>query len=668
MRLNIFVKFFIAVILFIDIAEGLRAQGITTAAGKGGIFVFCGKDLPKKFAYVIERKKDGDAAWQPVAETVFPKSVDGLSANVLAAPLSLLINQRPSDVIAQSLWNRASLATTLDSLYPYATMPLYVMAMGCGYFDPITTPGTYSYKVYMLKGSNKIEIAGNTVSYPAKPFSGLLHPVNMLVADNEINLVFDMSGAANFGGAKIFRARFGDTAFTQVPVKVLFTGDAQGKLQLNVTDQSVTPKMAYSYYAVPVDNVGNDGVKTDAINVYNASKLQDVGQVLKIAARGIYESSSINLTWQLANTSDLISIDVYRGTDYDQPFTRIASVPAKDTVYIDRNVAPATTYFYSIVANGNFGRSNPSARVNAILKGGSNSNLFPPQNVVVTHNGNIVKLAFNKTENDTRGYYIYRADGYTGKLVALQRMLLSTDSVLVYYDTLKVSQTPKIYSYAVADVNTSYNISPLSARFPVIYGGIVPTPARVKALKTGNTILVTWDKASAAQLLTGFNVYRTATDDQGVQQADKQLISTNPVSPAANSFVDSSVADGWHYSYTIQAVGINGGDVSSYSSNASITIPLSLPSAPANVSAITSHQNVILRWDMPADPAVKTVRVYRAGVNEEFKLVKELPAATTTFSDAGITANTTYFYSLSTATAKNRESKKTDAVGITVAQ
>jgi len=667
MRVSLIIKIVTATILMLHITNGGYAQGMASAAGKDGIFVYCGKDLPKKFSYVIERKKDGDATWQPVAETIFPKSVDGLAGNVLAAPLSLLLNQRPSDAVAQNLWRRAAPVTTLDSLYPYATMPLYVMALGCGYFDKISAPGTYSYKVYMVRNGSREEVATTSVSFPANAFSGILQPAKMNVADQEINLVFNMSGAANFGGAKIFRSKFGDTVFAQVPVKVLFTGDERGKLQLNITDQSVTPKMAYSYYAVPVDNLGNDGIKTDVINVYNQSKLQDVGQVLKITARGVNDDKSIRIAWQLINTNDLISIDVYRGTDYDKPFSRIASVPAKDTIYVDRSIAPATTYFYSIVANGNFSRSNPSARVNAVLKG-SNNNRFPPQNVAVNRKGNIVKLTFNKTENDTRGYYVYRGEGYAGKLVPLQRMLLSTDSALVYYDTLPVSQTPKIYSYAVADENTSYNVSPQSARLPVIYGGVTPIPTRVKAIKTGNAIFITWEKISSMQLLTGFNIYRTATDEQGVQQADKQLVTPTPVVAAANSYVDSVINDGWHYSYVVQAVGVQPGDVSSFSSNASITIPLALPSSPANVSVIGSQQNVTLRWDMPADPAVKTVRIYRAGVNEEFKLLKELPAGSTEFSDTGITANTTYFYSLSTATAKSRESKKTDAVGIRVAE
>ncbi len=665
MQTRLIIKTAVTAILLWQAAVTVNAQGLTTAAGKDGIFVYCGKELPKKFSYVIERKQAGDTAWQIIAETIFPKTVDGLEGNILAAPSSILLNQKPREAVAAKVWQRSQPATTLDSLHPYADMPLYVLAMGCGYFDKVAAAGMYSYKISIMKNGVKQEIAVNEVSYPAKRYMGTIEPVKMAIADEEIALTFSINDPSILGGAKVFRAKFGDTIFTQVPVKVLFTGSEDGKLQLDITDASVTRKMAYSYYVVPLDYLGNEGLRSEVINVVNSSKLHDIGQVLRINAKGIDAEKTIKLSWLLKSSSDLISIDIYRGTNYYEPFSRIASVAPSDTVYIDQNINPTTTYYYSIAANGNFGRSNPSARVGAILKGESN-NLFPPQNITASRKGNVVAIKFNKAESDTRGYYVYRGEGYTGKLVALQKMLLSTDSSITYYDTLPFSSSLKIYSYSVADVNTSYKISPQSSKFSIVYGGAVPIPTRVNVKKTGKNVLVVWDKTAPNHAVTGYNIYRTATDEDGVVKATNQLISTKPVADSINSYIDSIVTEGWHYSYVVQSIGVQNDEISSFSSNASITLPAVLPLAPGNVSVMSALQNVTLKWDAPADASVKTIKVYRAVANGELKMIKELPVDKTEFNDTDVVADTTYFYSLATATAKNKESKKTDIVGIRV--
>ncbi|RZM28448.1 MAG: hypothetical protein EOO88_08930 [Pedobacter sp.] len=61
-------------------------------------------------------------------------------------------------------------------------------------------------------------------------------------------------------------------------------------------------------------------------------------------------------------------------------------------------------------------------------------------------------------------------------------MLLTADSSNVYQDTLALSGQPEIWSYAVADVNTSYNISPVSERVNVQTSGTLPVVAGVEAL------------------------------------------------------------------------------------------------------------------------------------------------------------------------------------------
>lgn len=644
------------------ITAHITAQPIKTAAGKEGIFIYCGNDLPKKFSYSIERKKAGDAGWQKIADIVFPKTADALMGNLLAAPSSVLLNQTPDTFAVKNIYSRAANASSLDSLYPYAYMPLYVSALGCGYFDKVAQPGTYSYQVSVIQGNRHVVVGTADVNYPGVPFNGKVEPLKMSVMDDAINFVFAIDDSSAFGGARVFRAKYGDTVYSEVPANVLFTGGENGRPQLDITDITVTPKRAYSYYIIPVDNLGNEGTKSEIVNVYNLAKPHDIGQVLTFKATAIDTAKSIKLSWALTNKNGLVSIDIYKGTKYNEPLNRVASVPASDSVYVDANISPTKTYYYSIVANGNFGKSNPSARVSAIIKG-SNKNLFPPQHITATRKGNIVTLKFSKTESDTRAYYVFRGEGYTGKLVQLNRMLLSKDSALNFYDTLPTNNNTKIYTYAVADENTSYNISPLSERVPVVYGGVPPIPTRLNAKMFNDSVLLVWQKPTGSQWIKGYNVYRTATDENGGVKSRNELIATTQ-SPEINSYTDGELNDGWHYSYTVASVIDD--EVSSMSSNASVTVPLSLPLNPANISVSSAEKTVKLSWDAPADKSVKTIKIYRAEVNGDFKMIAELPLSQNEYIDKSVAENTTYFYAMSATNIKNKESKKTDAVGIKI--
>ena len=111
---------------------------------------------------------------------------------------------------------------------------------------------------------------------------------------------------------------------------------------------------------------------------------------------------------------------------------------------------------------------------------------------------------------DVRGYYVYRADGYDAELQQLPRMLLSTVDELTYNDTLPQSVNPSIYSYAVASVNTSYNISPISSRVNTSYsGGMLLAPSNLDGNYINGSIFTTWsDAASYNNAISGYQVFR----------------------------------------------------------------------------------------------------------------------------------------------------------------
>ena len=58
---------------------------------------------------------------------------------------------------------------------------------------------------------------------------------------------------------------------------------------------------------------------------------------------------TVTLTW-IASGSSVVGYNVYRGTVSDGPYTKINTVLAATTNYVDNTVQSGTTYFYAVTS------------------------------------------------------------------------------------------------------------------------------------------------------------------------------------------------------------------------------------------------------------------------------------------------------------------------------
>lgn len=146
---------------------------------------------------------------------------------------------------------------------------------------------------------------------------------------------------------------------------------------------------------------------------------------------------------------------------------------------------------------------------------------------------------------------------------------------------------------------------------------------------------------SGGSTIIGYNVYRGNRPGGEGTQPVAQLV-------AGNSFVDSGLASGTTYYYTVSAVnGVGEGppspEVSATSAAASV------PAAPV-VTAAGQTQAAHLSWTPPADggSTLTGYKVYRATVSggEGAQPLVTL-GAVTSYQDTGLTAGTTYYYQVS---------------------
>lgn len=642
----------------------ILTAGAEPFAGKAyptGNFIFCGREIPKNFSYLVE-KKAADGQWKAVAELKAPTSEAACLAAIQQLPASVASVTLVEPSLMAFIWRKIQKSTVIDSLYAYSADPRYQFVAGTAWFDdPISETGNYAYRISKLGRSGSKELVKETIlKFPAEKWNATTTPVRFKLNEKSIDISYEIMDRENTLGLKLFRSPYLQKTFTEVPARLLYTLQG-GKMVAVLSDNNVTKGLTYSYVALPLDGLGNQGKPSDTLNIYFVPKQADVGLVTNLTVTPDPAKGGNLISWKFNKGANANTIELFRSTAYNGSYQRIASLNPNQMSYFDQsNILPAITYFYYLTINNGIGNSLPSARVPAILEG-KRKNVVPPQDIKATRTGNLVTLTFRRVGADIRGYYIYRGDGYVAPVSQLPRMLLSTDSLLSYNDTLPLSVNSSVYSYAVASINTSYNISPMSSRASVSFsGGRLPAPYKVNARIQDNSVVVNWnDVAELNPAITGYELHRSTLYNDKLEEPDRLLATIGVMD---NSFIDRSVVAGRSYTYRVKSIGADSLDSSGMSLPSSILYQGERLLPPGNVTAIPADKKIILKWSLPVDDEVSSVQIYRATENSQPLLIKEAEKKAEIFEDTSAEKGIQYYYFIVLKYSKGRTSVPTDAV------
>jgi len=634
--------------------------------GPKGIFVYCGPALAKTFTYRVLRQERGGKEWQQVGSLRYPRNFEEFRGKLEAASLRLPFLNTPGKDEQTIMWRTLSHSRVADSLYGWAANPVVLQATGSGLWDNGIAAGTnYRYEVLQLDKAGKIlsKKVTKEVRYPGHSPNFDIQSAGIKTGKNRVELDFLVNNINGLAGCRLFRQYYQQGPFTEIPVRPFFF-NKNNRYYLGVIDSSATTRIPYRYFIVPYDEMGNEAKASDTVNVYDVTRINNNSYVTYIHARSDTSRHAIVLTWHLANPREALSVDIYRGISYDSTYQRISSVSPNDTLFTDRVVTPVTTYFYSIVVNGVYGRSMPSARVSAILHADRANNL-PPQEVTGRLNGEVVTLNWKRIQPDTRGYYIYRSSNFTGAPKLIASILSSRDSVQTFTDSLRKLPYSPVYRYAIRSENSSYKLSPPSDFVTINnpHPQKIDVPAKITARYQDGKVMVVWDNVPAAHAPGGFRVERRDINAQGRVVEDYHPIDTG-TPPGINYYADSTVNDGMEYLYRVRSIGFDNNQLSSPGLPASVFIPLEVPLPPAHVRVISTKKGVVLQWDTPLDTSIHQYIIYRAVTGGKPSNIKVLPSTANNWTDTSVKNGNTYFYYLVSVNNKKKESAPTQPVGI----
>ena len=643
------------------------AQTLESKTYPNGIYIFCGKDIPRNFYYLIE-KKNASGSWDTAAELRAPQNAAELKANMLRLP-DFFTSTMPLPVEhADDFWEQLSPSSSTDALLLYSSDPIVLAAVGCGWFDDgITAAGEYHYRVSKKYRTDSIALGETSRRFPENNYKETLNAVRIEPEDSHVTLYYRMSNPAFIGDVILYQSRLFENDYRITPTITTYTL-LDGEMVAMVRDESVAKGVAYNYVAIPRDKLGNKGTPSDTIQVYNLRNLADIGIINSFKAVGDKDKRGIMLNWEMTSDFNIHSYEIFRSKDFDSGYQSLVTLPASDSSYLDTyDINFSEIYFYYIVVSNGYGKNIPSAPTPALLEGTEMNNL-PPQDLTAEVQDNVVHLSFTSAESDTWGYQVYRGEGYTGEMSKIASISVSQlpsadgndNAMVVFTDTLENSYLPQTISYAVTDLNSSNNYSPLSQRVTIQYsGGMMPAPSNVEAQLRGDRILVLWNDAAKAHPYIGsYKLWRSEV--KGETETEAQIVAT--LDYEQNNFIDTLIIPGTHYRYRVESVGLEG-ETSDRSLHAGIAVPQLLPLPPGQVSAIATDSRILLRWDNPLDPSIQSIRIYRATSTVEAALLKELPANQSTFEDQTAKQGEQYYYYVVTVNNRDEESKADVPVG-----
>ncbi len=263
---------------------------------------------------------------------------------------------------------------------------------------------------------------------------------------------------------------------------------------------------------------------------------------------------------------------------------------ASNTNFIDSNVADGEKYEYSVIAKNGEVRSESVFKITKMY-------LKTPQITLVKNFNGYVRVTWNKT-NCADEYIIYKNADNTGwKELARVK---STDNT--YAD--KAVKNGSNYAYRVVakkdEVLSGFNENGVLVKY-------VSTPQNIKATNSYyNGSYITWNSVPNT---VKYNVYR-----KGGDSAQWQLIAQVKLC----SYQDKNLKNNTQYTYTVRAVGENGG--LSFFLNGAKNLVVHKPA----VQALNSKpEGILVSWSR-VDGALG-YRVYRRAAGEKsFQLVKKL--------------------------------------------
>lgn len=363
--------------------------------------------------------------------------------------------------------------------------------------------------------------------------------------------------------------------------------------------------------------------------------------------------NSIDLSWT-DNSNDETGFQLYRSLQEDGEYSAISLLESNVTTYSDTNLNPETTYFYKVIALGEYGESVPPSNTTALAQLELNNNLSDASD------NNINSTARNgATFSDARsvsgthsGYFPGNNDYFDLDLGdSFIHTAFTERSVSFWFYTDNTNGIQDLYDEGGSTNGFGIRINNGELEFATqqqhnIQSVSAPIPSGEWVHQTS-----IFDNGTLSIYINGIlavnrsNIGYSAVDSHGNGGGLGATNSSNAFDVANNNF------NGYIDEFIAYDVALTEGDILklyNLSNNQPFATTLSLPPVPeaaTNVIATALEGNAIeLTWNDNSDNEDGFRILRSSGTNTNYLQQAVLPANVISYQDAGLFANVSYYY------------------------
>jgi len=437
---------------------------------------------------------------------------------------------------------------------------------------------------------------------PAAP-SGLTATA---ISTTQVNLTWT-DASTNETGFQVERSTTSGTGFLLVNTRVA-----------NATSFSNTGFTASTQYFYRIRSINGSGgsAYTAEVSVSTSRPQTPTGLLASVAS-----TSQINLSWTDASTTET-GFRIERSTTSGTGFTLVTNVAANVTSFSNTGLSSNTTYYYRIRAFNGSINSSFTAQVTTT----TSAPAAPTNLVAIAASATQINLTWVDAASNETGFQLESSTTAGTGFVQIATLGVNNTS---FNNTALVANTT--YYYRIRAVNGAGN-SLYSAE--VSASTSIPlVPVSVTTTASSSTrVNLTWTDASNNE--TGFQIERSTTSGSGFL-----LVSTTAAN--AVSFSNSALTANTTYYYRMRAINAVGN--SAYTAES--VVSTSTPAAPTVlVATVASITQINLTWT-DASTSETGFQIERSNTSGAgFVLIATTAANETSFSSAGLVANTVYFY------------------------
>ncbi len=494
----------------------------------------------------------------------------------------------------------------------------------------IASPYTYIVKAYDAANNVSTSLASAVITTndsipPVKPAAPTL------VGKTDTTISISWTATTDNVGVTRYDVYRGTTLITTVP-----TGGS-----LAYTDINLSSSTTYAYTVVAFDAAGNSST-SDALSI-TTNVTPDTTPPVKPLAPTLVSNTNTTASIAWTATTDNVGVtryDLYRDT------TLITSVATGGSLsYNDSGLTASTTYAYTVKAFDAAGNSSTSDALSVTTSAAPD--VTPPVKplppTLVSKTDTTASVSWTAT-TDNIGVTQYKLFRGTTLIATV-----ATGGALTFTDTNLTSATT--YSYTVQAFDAAGNFSTsdaLSVMTNDVTPPLKPLPPTLVS-KTDTTVSVTWTATTDNVGVTQYRLFRGTT------------LVTTVATGGSLSYTDTNLTSATTYSYTVQAFDAAGN--SNISDALSVTtndvIPPVKPASPTLVSKTDITASV--SWTATTDNVgVTQYKLFRGTT----LITTVATGSTLSYTDSGLSASTTYAYTVQAFDAAGNSSTS-DALSVT---